>query len=138
MPVQFLLQYLSYRTNKKNAIKKLIFFIAAKENKEIGTIAITFCNDTFLLALNKNFLKHNTLTDIITFQYPEKKLSGEIFISIPRVKENAKKFHVTFENELHRIITHGILHLCGYKDKSVVKKRKMREKENYYLKYFPK
>jgi probable rRNA maturation factor len=148
MPVQFLSQPIRFSLKKKSAVKKLILDLIGKEKKKAGNISFTFCNDEFLLALNKKFLKHNTLTDIITFQYstsppsplPGEKgargeVSAEIFISIPRVKENAKKFNVSFENELHRVMIHGILHLCGYKDKTPAKKKEMRRKEDYYLKF---
>src|SRR5690349_14704837 len=113
MPVQFLSQHRSFSLRKKAAVQRLLLAVIKKENKKAGDISFTFCSDSFLLALNKKFLRHHTLTDIITFQYPEKKLSAEIFISIPRVKENAKKFNVSFENELHRVMIHGVLHLCG-------------------------
>lgn len=133
MPVQFLSQQFSFNLKKKAVVKKLILSIIKKEKQKAGNIVFTFCDDTFLLDLNKKFLKHNTLTDIITFQYPDKKLSSEIFISVPRVRENAKKFKVPFENELNRVMIHGILHLCGYKDKTTVKKKEMRKREDYYL-----
>ena len=139
-------QNISFSLKKKNVVKKLLLFLIRKEKKKPGNISFTFCNDAFLLALNKKFLKHNTLTDIITFPgFPPSPLlgvrgmrgevSGEIFISIPRVKENAKKFGVTFENELHRVLIHGALHLCGYKDKDPLQKNKMRSKEDHYLKH---
>ena len=134
MPIQFFSQNTTFSLKKKSAVKKIILAVIQKEKKEAGGISFTFCDDKFLLALNKKFLKHNTLTDIITFQYSSQKLSSEIFISIPRIKENAKKFNVSFENELRRVMIHGILHLCGYKDKTTAKKKEMRKKEDYYLK----
>ena len=83
---------------------------------------------------NKQFLKHDTLTDIITFDYTEgKTVSGEVYISTDRVKDNAKLFGVSFKNELHRVMIHGILHLCGHKDKTTSSKKEMTGKENYYL-----
>src|SRR4051812_20458821 len=133
MPVQFASQSIHFSLRKKSAVKKLILSVIKKEKKKAGDISFTFCDDKFLLALNKKFLKHNTLTDIITFQYPTKELSAEIFISIPRVKENAKKFNTSFENELHRVMIHGVLHLCGYKDKTAAKKKQMRKREDFYL-----
>lgn len=136
MPINFFVQNISFSLKKKNAVKKMLLFLIAKEKKKAGDISFTFCNDAFLLALNKKFLKHNTLTDIITFQYPSKELSSEIFISVPRIKENAKTFNTSFENELHRVMIHGILHLCGYKDKTAAKKKEMRKKENHYLASF--
>ena len=136
--LEFASQGLSFSFKNKASVKKNILSLIKKEKKKAGTISFTFCDDKFLLALNKKFLRHDTLTDIITFQYPSKALSGEIFISIPRVKENAKKFDVSFENELHRVMIHGILHLCGYTDKTPRKKKKMTKKEGHYLNYFKK
>jgi probable rRNA maturation factor len=133
MPVCFFSQSIRFSLKKKSSATKLILDVIKKERKKAGAINFIFCNDAFLLSLNKKFLKHTTLTDIITFQYPEKRLSAEIFISIQRIKENAKKFDVSFENELQRVIVHGILHLCGYKDKTPAQKKQMRKKEDYYL-----
>lgn len=135
MPIHFFSQGTPFSLAKKRNVEKLILAVIRKEKKSAAEINFTFCDDKFLLALNKKFLKHNTFTDIITFQYPSDKLSAEIFISIPRVKENAKKFKVSFENELHRVMIHGILHLCGYTDKTSEKKKEMKEKEDFYLKY---
>ena len=111
----------------KNAIKK--------ERKNLGSLSFIFCSDTYLLRLNTQYLKHNTLTDILTFPSTEdpKLIEGEIYISINRVRENALKFKTTFDEELHRVIIHGTLHLVGYDDKSVSDKAKMREKEEAYL-----
>ena len=96
-----------------------------------------FCTDDELLEINIKHLNHNTLTDIITFDYTEdKKISSDIFISVDRVLENAKKFEVTFEEELCRVMIHGVLHLCGYKDKSKPDAELMRKKENWALKLF--
>ena len=133
MPVQFFSQHISFNLKKKYSARKLLLSVIKKEKQKAGDINYIFCNDAFLLALNKRFLKHNTLTDIITFQYPSKKLSAEIYISIPRVRENAKKFNIPFESEIHRVLIHGMLHLCGYKDKKAADKKRMREKEDYYL-----
>jgi len=136
MLVQFFFRNIFFSLKKKSGVKKLILSVIRKEKKKAGDINFIFCSDEFLLALNKKFLKHDAFTDIITFQYPPSdKLSAEIFISIPRVKENAKKFEVSFENELHRVMIHGMLHLCGYNDKSAKQKEEIRKKENYYLKF---
>jgi rRNA maturation RNase YbeY len=119
--------------NKKNIAQWIISTIE-KEKKECGQIAYIFCSDDYLLDLNQRFLNHNTYTDIITFDYSEgKTLNGEIYISIDRVKENAKNFEVDFETELLRVIIHGALHLAGYKDKTKEQKEKMRKKEDQYL-----
>lgn len=98
-------------------------------------INIIFCSDEYLLDLNRNFLKHDTLTDIITFPFMENddNISGDIYISIPRVKENAENFGQDFEAELQRVMVHGILHLLGYKDKSKIAKAEMTAKEDLYL-----
>jgi len=117
----------------KDWIKKII----KQEGKTCGQLFYFLCTDEHLLNINKEFLNHNTLTDIITFDYTEKKtISGEIFVSIDRVKENAKKFKEPFPQELRRIIIHGVLHLCGYGDKSVAAKKIMRKKEDEALSHF--
>lgn len=140
MHIDFFCENISFSLKKKSVIKDWILSAIKKEKQKAGTISFIFCNDKFLLSLNKKFLKHNTLTDIITF--PTSSLSGargevsaEIFISIPRVKENAKKFEVSFDNELHRVMIHGILHLCGYADKTPGNKKEMRKREDLYLKH---
>ncbi|WAC01006.1 rRNA maturation RNase YbeY [Lacinutrix neustonica] len=93
-----------------------------------------FCDDAYLYKLNVEFLNHDTLTDIISFDYSVgKTLQGDVFISTERVSENASDFDVAFEDELHRVMVHGILHYCGYKDKSESEAKLMREKENHYL-----
>ncbi len=104
------------------------------ESYKEDEINYIFCNDEYLTELNTKYLNHNTLTDIISFDYTLGKLiSGDIFISIDRVKENATKFKVSFSDELHRVMIHGILHFCGYNDKTKEEKKVMREKEDYYL-----
>jgi rRNA maturation RNase YbeY len=114
----------------RNWIKEII----TTEHKRIGDIAYVFCDDEYLGTMNAQYLKHHTLTDIITFDYTVGEiLSGDIFISIDRVKENALLYKVNFENELARVMAHGVLHLIGYKDKSKEEKSTMREKENFYL-----
>lgn len=104
------------------------------ENHTLGEISYIFCDDKYLLTLNINYLEHDTLTDIISFDYSVgKQISGDIFISIERIKENANTFKVVFNDELHRVIIHGVLHYCGYKDKTETDKEEMRNKEDYYL-----
>ena len=111
-------------------IKKII----SAEKKVLGKIVFVFCNDAYLLKKNIQFLNHNTLTDVITFDYCNgKKISGDILISIERIKENSKIYNVTFLNELDRVMVHGLLHLLGYNDKTVDEKKIMRSKENFYL-----
>ena len=105
-----------------------------KEGKRLRSLQIVFCNDKYLLKINKTFLHHNTLTDIITFDYSEGlQIDGELYISIPRIRENAKKFSVTLDEEFHRVMIHGVLHLLGYTDKTTRQKSIMRKKEDAYL-----
>ena len=105
-----------------------------KENKESGEISVIFCSDEYLLEMNKTHLNHDYYTDIITFNYVDNNLiSGDLFISVDRVKENAGKYNVHFYKELYRVILHGVLHLVGYNDKTNDEKKLMREMENYYL-----
>ena len=104
------------------------------EGKTLGDISFIFCSDNYLLEVNKQYLNHDYFTDIITFDYVENDIiSGDIFISCDRVKENASEFKKTFENELSRIIIHGVLHLLGYKDKIKKDKLLMTQKEDFYL-----
>jgi len=125
---------LNFSLEKQAKISKWIRAIAKEEGKAIGHISYLFCTDDNLLNINRQFLKHDFYTDIITFDYSEKeKIEGEIFISIDRVKENAASFREPSENELMRTIIHGILHLCGYKDKTPADKKRMRERENKAL-----
>ena len=111
--------------------------VIKEEEMIIGELVYVLCNDEYLLKKNIQFLNHNTLTDVITFDYSEKKIiSGDILISTERVVENAKIFNVNYLTELHRVMVHGLLHLLGYKDKNEKDTDIMREKENYYLNKF--
>jgi len=113
---------------------KWIEFVIHHENKELGEIDYVFCGDDFLLEMNIKTLKHNTLTDIISFDYTiQDIISGDIYISTDRVDDNATHFNTGFMDELHRVMIHGIMHYCGYKDKSPEEKNIMRAKEDYYL-----
>ncbi|MCG8332656.1 MAG: rRNA maturation RNase YbeY [Chitinophagales bacterium] len=111
-----------------------IQYIIKKEKKELLQLTYIFCSDSYLHQINVEYLNHDTLTDIITFPYTEPPLiEGDIFISIDRVKENAVKYGVSFEDELHRVIIHGVLHLCGYPDKTEEEAKVMRKKEEEAL-----
>ena len=111
--------------------------VIMEEGMIVGELVYVFCNDEYLLKKNIQFLNHNTLTDVITFDYSEDKIiSGDILISTERVVENAKIFKVHYLTELHRVMVHGLLHLLGYKDKIEKDADTMREKENYYLNKF--
>ena len=117
-----------------NQNKKWLNQVISNEDKEEGDITYIFCDDDYLLEKNIRFLNHNTLTDVITFDYCEgNSVSGDIFISIERVKENSEVFKVDFLTELNRVMVHGLLHLLGYKDKTERESNLMRKKENYYL-----
>ena len=117
-----------------NQNKKWLNQVISNEAKEEGDITYIFCDDDYLLEKNIRFLNHNTLTDVITFDYCEgNSVSGDIFISIERVKENSEVFKVDFLTELNRVMAHGLLHLLGYKDKTERESNLMRKKENYYL-----
>lgn len=111
-----------------------IKYTMEQENKVLGEINYVFCNDDYLFEKNVNILKHNTLTDIISLDYSlGNTVFGDIFISTERVTENAHLYKHSFNDELHRVMVHGVLHYCGYKDKTVDEKKLMRSKEDYYL-----
>lgn len=111
--------------------------VVTEEGFEPGDINIINCSDTYLLEINQKYLNHHYYTDVITFDYVvENVVSGDIFISEDRIAENAEEYNTTENEEFLRVIVHGILHLCGYKDHSDTEKQKMHEKENYYLKKF--
>ena len=108
--------------------------VCITENYNLGDISLIFCSDEYLLDMNRTHLDHDYYTDIITFDYTDNQIvSGDLFISIDRVRDNANDFNVSFEHELHRVIIHGVLHLCGYKDKSEDEEKLMRTKENNAL-----
>jgi probable rRNA maturation factor len=125
----------------KKALKGFIPTIFEKENKIFQKLNIIFCTDKDLLNVNQSFLQHDYYTDIITFDLTENNsdaISGELYISIDRVRENTILQSTDYISELHRVIFHGILHLCGYKDKTKSQIKEIRSKENHYLKqYFP-
>ncbi len=107
------------------------------ENKKLGEINYILCDDEYLLKVNQDFLDHNYYTDIITFDYVKgKTISGDIFVSLPRISDNAKNLVKDFNSEFHRVLAHGILHLMGYKDKTEEEITVMRQKEDFYLNVF--
>ena len=119
--------------------KKWLTAVVEQEGKKAGDIQYIFCTDPYLLEVNQTYLDHDTLTDIITFPNSENELvvSGEIYISIDRVIENADKLDIEFAQELSRVMVHGVLHLVGYQDASDSQKAEMRAKEDYYLNLHP-
>ncbi len=123
---------------QKKKVRNWIINCIENENRIIDSVNIIFCSDDYLHELNKNYLHHDTYTDIITFDYSEDKvISGDIFISIDRVRENATSYNFPFYSELHRVIIHGFLHLTGLKDKTNADKQVMRTKEDYCLSLLP-
>ena len=126
-----------FELDNKSNIQKWISETIISEGFELGEVIYIFCDDDYLLELNKEYLKHDTLTDIISFDYSLGKIvQGDIFISTERVKENSLLFNVSFPEELRRVIIHGILHLCGYKDKTPEESELMRSKEEEKMKLF--
>jgi len=124
----------NFKFSQKKAVKDWLGKIITNENKKQGDINIVFYDDEKLSEFNKSYLNHDTLTDIITFDYSENGLlSGDICISVERVEENAQKFNCSFDEELRRVMAHGILHLCGYGDKSKTDKLLMKQKEEEAL-----
>ena len=124
----------TFSLKTETAVAACINSIATEESRVVGDIKFVFCDDNFLLKINKEFLGHDTYTDIITFDYSiGNEVISEIYVSTDRVEENAKKYKQTFENEIHRVMIHGVLHLCGYNDKLAEEKQIMRDKENHYL-----
>ena len=126
-----------FKLPKKSDYKGWLSRVIQSESKSEGDINYIFCDDDFLLGINQQYLNHDTLTDIISFDYSVgNELRGDVFVSIQRVRENAAEFEVTFEEELKRVMVHGLLHYCGYKDKSENDKIEMRLKEDEKIKLF--
>ena len=126
-----------FELNNEEQFSNWISSVIVSEDKKEGEINYIFCDDEYLLGLNEQYLNHDTLTDIISFDYSVgKELHGDIFISTERVLENAAEFKVTFEEELKRVMVHGVLHYCGYKDKSDEDEKLMRSKEDEKIKMF--
>jgi len=132
--IQFFFEDIQPVKFNKNLLNQQIKYLIRTENYKTGDISIIFCSDEYLLQMNEQYLKHDYYTDIITFDYVgESVISGDLFISIDRVRENADKFNAKFKVELYRVVFHGVLHLAGYKDKSEEDKKLMRSMEDFYL-----
>jgi len=117
----------------KSVVKELVF----QEGKELKDLSLVFTDDEYLLEVNKQYLDHDYYTDVITFDYSSfPVVSGDVMISLDRVKDNAEMMNQTFQDEFYRVVFHGLLHLCGYKDKSNDEAIVMREREDYYLNVF--
>jgi rRNA maturation RNase YbeY len=134
----FHIESIPFKLSNRQKLKAWVKQIALGEGKTLGDISYIFCSDEYLLSVNKTYLNHDYFTDVITFDYSEQPvISGDIFISIDTVRVNAEEYEVSFENELHRVMAHGVLHLCGYKDASKSEVLTMRERENLYLTNLP-
>jgi len=134
-PIQFFSEGIPFTLKNKTEIRKWLNVVIREEKKKPWYINFIFCSDDYLLELNRTYLQHETLTDILTFPYQDDTdtISGDIFISIERVKENADEFRQDFEKELQRVMIHGVLHLIGYSDQGKKNKKIMTEREDYYL-----
>lgn len=134
MAIYFASENIKFDLKNKLKVKKWITDIIKAQGQKVGDISYLFCDDDYLIQVNREYLDHDTYTDIITFDYVEGNVvSGDILISVDRVKENADLFHTTFDQELHRVIIHGILHLLGQADKSEADAAMMRKKEESAL-----
>jgi rRNA maturation RNase YbeY len=136
MPVEFVYNT-KFKLFNESKIRTWLNTVAASENSVLGNITYAFFNDNELKKLNKQFLNHNVYTDVISFDNSKSQLiEGDIAISTERVKENAKKYNVSFEEELKRVMVHGLLHFLGYNDKTEEERKLMKSKENSKLKLF--
>lgn len=135
--IYFYFPYQQFTLKNRKELKRFILQTFKTENTHLHTLQYIFCSDADLLAINKQYLKHDYYTDIITFNLgTNNNIEGEIYISVERVKENAQCLNTSFKEELHRVIFHGVLHLCGYKDKLKREKNEMRLKEDRLLQQY--
>lgn len=137
-PIQFHFADIQFSFPNRTTTKEMVLILFQQEETEIEHINYIFCTDEYLLGLNQQYLSHDTLTDIITFHYHQKgdPVHSDVYISWDRVKDNAVNFKTTYRRELHRVIFHGALHLCGYKDKTTKDQKLMRQMEDKYLSMF--
>ncbi len=136
LSILFFNEDIKFELKQKRELRKWILETIENEVYTINSLNFIFCSDAYLLNINQQYLNHDTYTDIITFDNSEteKKILGDIFISVERVKENAKKMKIPFCDELNRVMIHGVLHLLGYTDKNKTQKEAMTAKEDFYLK----
>jgi len=136
--ISFFTEDIVYNLRNRIKLRQWLSQVLLLEDKKLQNLNYIFCSDSCLLQLNIDYLKHNTLTDVITFDQSDiiGLISGDIFISIERVRENAGMYKQNVSDELHRVMIHGLLHLCGYKDKSPKEKNLMTAKENFYLEMY--
>ena len=132
--IHFFFPYKKVPLEERKRLKDFLRDIFKKENKKMGSLRYIFCSDKELLQINRQYLHHDFFTDIITFDLgTADTIEGEIYISVERVKENARLWHTSIKEELHRVIFHSVLHLCGYKDKLKKEEKEMRRKEDRLL-----
>lgn len=135
LPIEFFSEDIEFELKNPNQVAEWIYEIIEQHDQELVNLTYVFCSDEYLHEINVSYLDHDTLTDIITFDNADEEgiIEGDIFISIDRVKDNAKDLGTTFEDELHRVIIHGVLHLLGYKDKTKEQEALMRKQEDSSL-----
>ncbi len=132
--VRYFFEDTPFQFKPKRLTSSWLKMVAESEIRKLGDINVIFCSDNYILDINQKYLQHDYFTDIITFDYCEgNKLSGDLFISVDSVRENSIYYHTAFEDELNRVIVHGLLHLIGYDDHTEEDIAQMRSKENYYL-----
>lgn len=132
--VRYFCEDIKFNFKDKLSNNRWLKLVAGSEIKKLGDINVIFCSDNYILDVNMKFLQHDYFTDIITFDYCQGDvLSGDLFISVDSVRENAVEYGAEFDEEIHRVIVHGLLHLIGYDDHTPDEQKTMREKENYYL-----
>lgn len=134
MSLSFISEQVSFDCPNQESLEKWLTSVCSEENKQVGDLTYIFCSDEYLLNINQKHLQHDHYTDVITFDYSENNIvSGDLFISIDRVKDNAQKVGCPFIDELHRVMVHGLLHLLGYNDKTAEEKSEMRAREGHCL-----
>jgi rRNA maturation RNase YbeY len=135
--ILFFFQDLKVTLENRQGLKKYLESIFKREGRKLGSINYVFCTDKALLGINRQFLSHDFYTDILTFDLSNTdSVQAEIYISVDRVRENAGQLGISLKSELHRVIFHGVLHLCGFKDKKKGENQKMRKKEEFYLREY--
>lgn len=135
LSVHFYFEKVGLTLKERGKLKGFINSVITKEKKNLNNLSYIFCNDNALLEINRKYLDHNFYTDVITFDLSSsrKEILADIYISVDRIRENAKSLELSLKEELHRVMLHGLLHLCGYNDKTEVQRKLMRKKEDFYL-----